>query len=166
MLTADAHLFAVRPTVQLVRAFAANDYLFGQRNFQTPNEPNGMVISVLPARRIVDASGDHHCQRQRTGSGQAVGDRRASTRWCGRARAIAATLKAPVLSRCRRPRDRRGRRRHAGAVGALGGDTVRVNVAGTTLTQKAVITKMQGWSIGAAPQVIKRCRALQKTDQR
>ena len=53
VLTSDAHLFAVRPTVQrIVRAFAANDYLFGQRNFQTPNEPNGMVIQYfLKARR-------------------------------------------------------------------------------------------------------------------
>ena len=50
---------------RLVRAFAANDYLFGQRNFQTPNEPNGMVIqyhlraesSTPAAITIANASG-------------------------------------------------------------------------------------------------------------
>jgi hypothetical protein len=45
ILGSDVHLFQVEPTVQrVIRAFAANDYLFGQRNTQTPNEPNGMVI--------------------------------------------------------------------------------------------------------------------------
>src|SRR5262245_20660664 len=67
VLSTDVHLFAVQPTVQrVVRAFAANDYLFGQRNFQTPNGPNGMVIqyylkaeSSTPARiTIRNAKGD------------------------------------------------------------------------------------------------------------
>jgi hypothetical protein len=37
----------------------------------------------------------------------------------------------------------------------LGEYTVTLDVAGKTFTQKAFITKMQGWSIGATPQVIK-----------
>ena len=65
VLTADAHLFAVSRRSSIVRAFAANDYLFGQRNFQTPNEPNGMVIqyylraesSTPAAITIANASG-------------------------------------------------------------------------------------------------------------
>jgi len=45
VLAAGVHLFEVKPTVQrVIRAFAANDYLFGQRNTQTPNEAGGMVI--------------------------------------------------------------------------------------------------------------------------
>ena len=45
MLAEDVHLFTIKPTVQRVTwSFGANDYLFGQRNFQTPNEPNGMLI--------------------------------------------------------------------------------------------------------------------------
>ncbi len=45
MLAEEVHLFAIKPTVQRITwQFGANDYLFGQRNVQTPNEPNGMVI--------------------------------------------------------------------------------------------------------------------------
>src|SRR5205823_4410994 len=45
VLAADAHLFSIRPTVQRVAwQFGANDYLFGQRHLQTPNEPAGMLI--------------------------------------------------------------------------------------------------------------------------
>ncbi len=45
VLASDAHLFSVKPTVQRITwSFGANDYLFGQRHLQTPNEPNGMLI--------------------------------------------------------------------------------------------------------------------------
>ena len=45
VLAEDVHLFSIKPTVQRVTwSFGANDYLFGQRHLQTPNEPNGMVI--------------------------------------------------------------------------------------------------------------------------
>ncbi len=45
MLGEEIHMFGIKPTVQrIIWSFGANDYLFGQRNVQTPNEPNGMVI--------------------------------------------------------------------------------------------------------------------------
>jgi hypothetical protein len=45
VLAKDVHLFSIRPTVQRVTwQFGANDYLFGQRHIQTPNEPAGMMI--------------------------------------------------------------------------------------------------------------------------
>src|SRR5262249_28752761 len=66
LLTKDVHLFGVEPTVQrVIRQFAANDYLLGQRNTQTPNDPNGMVIcyylknqaDAKPTVVITDAKG-------------------------------------------------------------------------------------------------------------
>jgi hypothetical protein len=45
MLEETVHLFAVRDTVQRVTwQFAAQDYLFGQRNLQSPDPPSGMLI--------------------------------------------------------------------------------------------------------------------------
>ena len=45
VLDEDVHLFSIEPTVQrMTWPFGANDYLFGQRHLQTPNEPNGMLI--------------------------------------------------------------------------------------------------------------------------
>jgi hypothetical protein len=44
-LAADVFLFKTPPAVQRITwSFGANDYLFGQRNLQTQNEPGGMVI--------------------------------------------------------------------------------------------------------------------------
>src|SRR5207302_785475 len=45
VLAKDAHLFAIKPTVQRVAwSFAANDRLFAQRYLVTQNPDNGMVI--------------------------------------------------------------------------------------------------------------------------
>jgi hypothetical protein len=45
VLAEDAHLFPVLPTTQRITwSFGANDYLFGQRHLQTPNDPDGMMI--------------------------------------------------------------------------------------------------------------------------
>jgi hypothetical protein len=46
VLAEDAHLFSILPTTQRVTwSFGANDYLFGQRLLQTPNDADGMTIS-------------------------------------------------------------------------------------------------------------------------
>src|SRR5262249_54860758 len=45
VLAEDTHLFAIQPTIQRVTwSLGANDYLFGQRHLQTPNDPDGMAI--------------------------------------------------------------------------------------------------------------------------
>ena len=45
VLAEDAHLFSILPTTQRITwSFGANDYLFGQRHIQTPNDPDGMAI--------------------------------------------------------------------------------------------------------------------------
>jgi len=165
ILASDVHLFEVKPTVQrVVRAFAANDYLFGQRNSQTPNEPNGMIIqyylkaetSAKPAIIISDSKGKEVARL--TGAGKTGIN---SVRWTTRDRGDEAG---------------RGRGGRGGAGGAgeggggrqagpgvnvldqwapLGEYTVTLDVGGKKYTRKAQITKMQGWSIGATPQVIK-----------
>jgi hypothetical protein len=162
ILSADAHLFQIEPTVQrVIRAFAANDYLFGQRNMQTPNEPNGMVIryylknetSARPTITIANAKGEQVAKL---------------------AGASSAGINAVVWSTRDRGDEARGGRgggqggeggggRGFTAPGAdplapwapLGEYTVTLDVGGRKLTQKASITKMQGWSIGAVPVVIR-----------
>ena len=160
LLDKDVHLFGVEPTVQrVIRQFAANDYLFGQRNTQTPNEPNGMVIRYYLKNKgnakanvvISDARGQQVARL--TGE-------------------TAAGVNTVVWS----TRDRGDQGRGAGGRGAGGGGggrqagpgmnpldqwaplgdyVVTLEIGGKTFTQKAQITKMQGWSIGAVPQVIK-----------
>jgi photosystem II stability/assembly factor-like uncharacterized protein len=172
VLTSDAHFFTVKPTVQrVVRAFAANDYLFGQRNFQTANEPNGMVLqyylkSAAPAAAritVTDVKGQEVARL--TGPAKAGIN---TAFWSTRDRGDAD--KSPRAG----GGEGGGGARPAGPGvdpltlwAPLGEYTVVLEVGGKTLTQKAHITKMQGWSIGAAPQVIKALPgALQKTDQR
>jgi photosystem II stability/assembly factor-like uncharacterized protein len=164
ILEADVHLFQIKPTVQrVIRAFAANDYLFGQRNTQTPNEPNGMVIryylkadaASAPSITIADAGG----QQVAT---------------------LTGTSKAGINTVVWTTRDRGDEGRSGGGRGAgagrgggggrgsnapgadplaqwapLGEYTVALEVGGKKLTQKALITKTQGWSIGAVPTVIR-----------
>ena len=78
VLAQDVHLFSISDTVQRVPwQFAANDYLFGQQNLQTPNPPNGMEIwyylkqaaSSAPAIVITDSAGNQVAKL--TGSGDA-----------------------------------------------------------------------------------------------
>ena len=78
VLAKDVHLFSISDTVQRVPwQFAANDYLFGQQNLQTPNPPNGMGIwyylkqaaSSAPAIVITDSAGNQVAKL--TGSGDA-----------------------------------------------------------------------------------------------
>jgi photosystem II stability/assembly factor-like uncharacterized protein len=144
-LAEDIRLFEIKPTVQRITwSFGANDYLFGQRNFQTPNEPNGMVIryylknpgSSGASVSITDAKGQEVARLQ------------------GRAAAgintVLWTMRAPGM----------GRGRGAGGNvlegwAPLGEYTITLELDGKKFTQKGRITKMQGWSIGGTPQIIK-----------
>jgi hypothetical protein len=161
ILSSDVHLFDVKSTVQRIsRAFAANDYLFGQRNVQTPNEPNGMIIqyylkaeaTAKPTITITDSKGQQAARL--TGGGQAGIN---SVRWTTRDRGDEADG-----GRGGRGGGAAGGGRQAGPGvnvldqwAPLGEYTVTLDVGGKTFTRKAQITKMQGWSIGATPQIIK-----------
>lgn len=158
VLGEDIHLFGIKPTIQrVVRAFAANDYLFGQRNFQTPNEPNGMVIRYYlknpgtSKASVVIADSTGKDVARLTGETKAGinsvlwttrdnGDvgRQAGGRGAGGGRGVIG-FGGSVLDR----------------LAPLGEYTVTLDVGGKTFTQKAQITKTQGWSIGAVPQIIR-----------
>ena len=155
MLAKDVHLFTTPPTVQrVIWSYGANDYLFGQRQLQTPNEPNGMVIryylkTALPAGAtitVTNASGQEMTRMQGravAGINTVVWNTRAGGGG-GRGGALAATGAAPASG--------------SGPLNqwaALGEYTVTLSVGGTTLTQKATIAKTQGWSVGANPQIIR-----------
>ncbi len=154
VLAKDAHLFAIEPAVQRVTwVFGANDYLFGQRHFSTPNEPNGMVIQYYlkntAARAtvvITDASKQEVARLQGTG---------------------AAGINTVVWNTRRDAGGAAGRGGGGGGRGGpplveqlmpLGDYTVTVDFGGageTKLTGPAKIAKTQGWSIGLTPQIIR-----------
>ena len=153
VLRSDAFLFSIKPTTQRVTwSFGANDYLFGQRHLQTPNEPNGMLIRYyLKAASggvtvvVADATGQEVARLQ--GSGNAGIN---TVVWNTRATGRAGGAGAP---------GRGGGATRGGAgietLAPLGEYTVSL-VAGTqTLTQKAHIAKTQGWEIGQKATVIR-----------
>ena len=184
MLGEDVHLFAIAPTVQRVTyQFGANDYLFGQRQLQTLNEPDGMVIR-------------YYLEHQGTGdatitianaAGQAVakiaGPTAAgincivwSTRMGGRGRRRQTRQPRPGECTSGRPVQTAAGARAAGARGRdgaaartprpaprtvleqlapLGDYTVTLQVDGKTLSRTARITATQGWRIGPNPEVIR-----------
>ncbi len=145
----DVHLFTIKPTVQRVTwSFGANDYLFGQRNFQTPNEPNGMLIRYYlktPAAgatiTIANAAGQDVARlngpaaagintvvwNMRVGGGRGRG--------AGRGQAAGGTMLDQLMP--------------------LGDYTVALGVGGRTQTTKGTIAGTQGWTLGAVPQVIR-----------
>ena len=146
VLAKDAHLFSIKPVTQRVNwVFGANDYLFGQRHFSTPNEPNGMVVQYYlktagPRATVVitDASKQEVARLQgpaAAGVNTVVWNTRrdaAGGRGGGRGGPPMVDLLMP-----------------------LGDYTVTVDVGETKLTGPAKIVKTQGWSIGLTPQVIR-----------
>lgn len=146
MLAEEVHLFAIKPTVQRITwQFGANDYLFGQRNFQTPNEPNAMVI-----RYYLKNPGS-------SGAGIVITD--VNGQEVARLQGKAAAGINTVLWTMRAQGAGRGRGAGRGNVldgwAPLGEYTVTLELGEKKITQKARITKMQGWSLGPSPQIIR-----------
>jgi hypothetical protein len=149
MLAEDVHLFAIKPAVQRITwQFGANDYLFGQRNLQTPNEPNGMVVR-------------YYLNNPASGSASIVitdSQGREVARLQGKTSAGINTVIWPM----RAQGAGRGRGAGGGAMAnpldqwaPLGEYTVTLELGEKKLTQKAQIAKMQGWSLGPSPQIIR-----------
>ncbi|HEY7473959.1 MAG TPA: hypothetical protein VH679_03040 [Vicinamibacterales bacterium] len=148
VLAKDAHLFGIKPVVQRVTwVFGANDYLFGQRHFSTPNEPNGMVIQYY---------------LKNAGAGRAtVVITDASKQEVARLQGTATAGINTVVWNTRR--DAGGGRGGGGRGGPtmvemlmpLGEYTVTVEAGAARLTAPARIVKTQGWSIGLTPTVIR-----------
>jgi photosystem II stability/assembly factor-like uncharacterized protein len=149
VLAKDAHLFSIKPVVQRVTwVFGANDYLFGQRHFSTPNEPNGMVIRYYLKNAgsgratvvISDATGQEVAKLQGpadAGINTVVWNTRRDT--AGGGRGGGGRGGPPVVD----------------LLMPLGEYRVTVDAAGTSLAGVGRIVKTQGWSIGLTPQVIR-----------
>jgi len=143
MLEQDVHLFAIAPTVQRVtRAFRANDYLFGQRNIQTRNEPDGMVVryylkqatGVAVTVTIAD-SGGHEVARMVGPAAAGINTVVWNTQ-----------LRVPGKSDDRTALDR---------LAPLGEYNVTLEVGGKRISQEARVTATQGWRIGPVPERIR-----------
>jgi photosystem II stability/assembly factor-like uncharacterized protein len=155
VLAKDAHLFSVKPSVQRITwSFGANDYLFGQRHLQTPNEPNGMLIryylksaaSGQASIVVTDRGGQEVAQLEgpaaagintvvwnmRRGGGRGSGSGRGAGRGGGARGGANLEQLAP-----------------------LGDYTITLTVGQTKLTQTGSIAKTQGWALGTSPQVIR-----------
>jgi hypothetical protein len=143
LLQKDAHLFRIQDTVQRVTwQFAANDYLFGQRHLQTPNDAPGMVIRYYlrqplgepPTVVVTDGSGKEWMRVQ------------------GR---NAAGINSVVWTMRPQGAGRGGRGNAVEQLAPLGEYTVTLDSGSTKLTGKARVTKTQGWSLAPSPQVIR-----------
>jgi photosystem II stability/assembly factor-like uncharacterized protein len=155
VLNEDVHLFKTPPTVQrVIWSYGANDYLFGQHQLQTPNEPNGMVIryylkTAIPggaAIAVTNASGQEVARLQGTsmsGINQVLWSTRLSGGRGARGGGGGSTAPAPASNN---PIDQWA---------PLGDYTVTVTVGGKTLTQTATIAKTQGWTMGIQPEIIR-----------
>src|SRR5262249_15622208 len=136
-------------TVQRITwSFAANDYLFGQRHLQTPNQTSAMVIryylksqaASAPAVVISDSTGREVARLQGSGA--------------PRIHTVIWTM---------RPQGADGRGGRGGGRGVnpldqlapLGEYTVTMQVGDAKLTRPARITKTQGWSLAPSPTIIR-----------
>jgi photosystem II stability/assembly factor-like uncharacterized protein len=179
VLSEDVHLFTIKPTVQRVTwQFGANDYLFGQRHIQTPNEPNGVLIRYYlkqapsgNATVVVADSGGQEVARFQgraaaglntvvwpagtpgggRGGGGGGGNVGIATRGGG----------AGTGARGAGPGARGGGAGRGNApsvvdqLAPLGEYTVTLDIDGKTYSEKARIVGAQGWTLGATPQKIR-----------
>ena len=152
VLTKDVHLFSIKPTTQRVTwQFGANDYLFGQRHLQTPNEPAGMMIryylkqaSDAPVSVVIaDSAGKEIARLPGTKT---------------------AGINTVMWSTRRQPAGRGGGPGGGGrgASGTvldqlmpLGLYTVTLEAGATKLSRPARIVKTQGWPVGIPSQTIR-----------
>ncbi|HEX2456576.1 MAG TPA: hypothetical protein VHI99_22955 [Vicinamibacterales bacterium] len=148
VLAKPVHLFAIDPTVQRITwSFAANDYLFGQRHLQTPNQTNGMVIRYYlksqapsaPTIVVTDSAGKDVARLQ----GSATPG----------INTVLWTMRPQGEGRGGRGGGRGGN--PLDQLAPLGDYTVTLQVGETKLTQPARITKTQGWSLAPSPTVIR-----------
>ncbi|HYN07303.1 MAG TPA: hypothetical protein VES67_07940 [Vicinamibacterales bacterium] len=152
VLAKDVHLFGIKPTVQRVTwAFGANDRLFAQRYFVTPNPENGMVIQYY----LKNARNDGASIAITNTSGAEVGRLKGAT-----AAGINTVVWNMLAGGAPGAAGRGGGRGRGPGYSPdlwvpLGDYVVTLEVGGQRLIQNARITKTQGWSVGASPQVIR-----------
>ena len=149
VMSQNVHLFSIKPTVQHVTwRYGANDYLFGQRHIQTPNEPDGMLIryylkapsSGAVSVVISDSTGKEVARLK--GSGDAGintvvwSTRKQTGGRGGRGGAAQGTVLDQLMP--------------------LGKYTVTLDANGTKQSQRAEIVKTQGWPVGEQSETIRK----------
>jgi hypothetical protein len=173
VLAEDVHLFSIEPTVQRVTwSFGANDYLFGQRHFQTPNEQNGMAIRYYvknagsgSANVVITNAAGQEVARLNGPMAAGINTVLWSTRLGGGGGGRGGRAGGGGGAGGAAPGAGGGGGGGGGRAGAsgtvldqlapLGEYTVTLDVGGRKFTQKAVIAKTQGWTIGPVPQIIR-----------
>jgi photosystem II stability/assembly factor-like uncharacterized protein len=172
VLAEDAHLFTILPTTQRIPwSFGANDYLFGQRHLQTPNDPDGMAIyyylknagsgpvtiaiSDTSGKEVARLSGPSAAGINRVVWSTRLGGGRGGAVLAGAGRggrgaaaaAVGETEGAPAGRGSTNPLDQWM---------PLGEYRVTLDVGGKTFVQSARIVKTIGWSLnGATSHVIR-----------
>lgn len=149
VLAEEIYLFEVEPRAQRVtRSFGANDYLFGNRHLLTPNEPNGVVINYYLKNKvnerinitITDPYGQEIAKlegKTNAGINTVVWDmrrrmeRREEVAQIRRSRDVLAQLVPP------------------------GEYVIILEIGDKKLTQKALITRTTGWSLGPFSEIIR-----------
>ena len=149
MLDEDVHVFAVPDTVQRVTwQFAANDYLFGQRNLQSPDPPSAMLIryylrSPSPDRvsvAITDAGG-HEVARLSGGGNAGINSVLWTMRPAGAGRGGAGANRTVSV---------------VDQLAPLGEYTVTLEAGAVKKTTKARVVETQGWSLAPPPSHIRK----------
>jgi len=150
VLAEDVHLFDPEPRAQrIVREFAAEDYLFGDRHLLTPNEPNGVVInyylkSAAAGKAVITIADPFGREWAKIEGPTDAGIH--PVLWDMRRR---MTREEQAAARMQRSGDPFAR-------WAPPGDyIVTLEIGGRTYTGKARITKRTGWSIGPVPEIIR-----------
>jgi hypothetical protein len=151
VLAKDLHMFSIKPTVQRVTwSFGANDRLFAQRYLVTPNPEIGMVIQyyLKHARKEAPTVVVTNTQGKEMARLQGTTNAGINT--------VAWNMLAPGATPAGRGGGRgRGPGYSPELWAPLGEYVITLEVGGQTLTQKATITKTQGWSVGAQPEIIR-----------
>ncbi len=141
VLAEAVHVFSIQPTIQRIPwSFGANDYLFGQRHLQTPNDPPGMVIQYYlknagnsPANIVITSASGESMARltgsTKTGINTVVWSTRAGA--AGRAGGTGGAGGTDILSQW----------------APLGEFSVSIEIAGQTYKKVGRITKTMGWSL-------------------
>ncbi len=153
LLAGDIHLFKVRPIAQRIpRMFGAGDYLFGDSHIITPNEPNAVAIHYYLKNKaeakakitVTDPFGQELAVlegKAEAGLNSVSWDMRRRVAQPGQQQAPAVRVRqtGPPYEQWVPP----------------GEYVVNLELAGKKLTQKILITKTVGWTVGPVTEVIR-----------
>jgi len=150
VLAENVHLFSVKPTVQrVIWSFGANDRLFAQRYLVTPNPDIGMVIQYYSRNSRPEAAAVVVTNAEGAEVARLKGTAAAGIN------TVVWNMLAPGGPGGGRGGGGRGRGYSPELWVPLGEYTVTLELGEQKRSQRASITKTQGWSLGPLPQTIR-----------